>query len=60
MYQQIGSFKWSNPSHVVNRREMMRQRALHIVAGKHRDFEGFWRIVEASFEEWTEGEWRKV
>lgn len=58
MYDKIGSFSWTAPNFIVNRREAMRFRATHIVAGKHRNYAGAGKIVLASVEPWTEGEWR--
>ena len=51
---------WSNPDHAVNLAERMRHTALHAIAGKRGDYELYWRLVNASFEPWTEGEWTPV
>jgi hypothetical protein len=59
-YQQIGSFQWSAPSFIVNQREAMRFRAMHIVAGKHGDYELAGKIALASVEPVREGEWTDV
>lgn len=40
----------TNPDHVVNESEAMRNYSLHVVAKKHRNWEGFHRIQAASFE----------
>ena len=48
---------WSNPHHAVNLAERMRHTALHAIAGRRGDYALYWRIVAASFEPWTEGEW---
>ena len=50
----------SNPDHAVNLAERMRHTALHVIAGQRGDYELYWRIVNASFEPWTEGEWTPV
>lgn len=52
--------RWSNPDHAVNLAERMRHVALHMLAGRRGDYESYWRIVAASLEPWTEGEWRQV
>lgn len=59
-YQQLGSFRWEAPDFIVNDREAARFRAFHIVAGKHRNYQGAVNIMQAMSEPWTEGEWRSV
>ena len=58
--QSIESFHWTDPNYAVNQREIMRARALHIVARKHCNYEGMWKIAQASFEPWSEGEWEET
>lgn len=52
------NYRWSNPNHCVNTRERMRHTALHVLAKKQGNYEGMWQVAQASFEPWTEGEWR--
>lgn len=60
MYEKIGNFTWSKPDFIVNRREEALFRALHIVAGKHGDYQGAMNIMLAFTEPHTQGEWRDV
>lgn len=39
-----------NPEHVVNKAEAMRDRALHTVAGKHRNYDGYYTIIRLSMD----------
>jgi hypothetical protein len=41
----------TNPDHTVCKAEEMRDRALHIVAGKHRNYDGYYSIIRLSMDQ---------